>query len=185
MMNKPLIIPLIIFVFCLIFVIFDPESPGTDPSSSDDKKRIATESAKIYDVTFVFDGDTIEAGDDKVKLRVRLIGIDAPEIAYENKKAECYGPESKQKMKELVFGKHVTLSQDPSQNDRDSYGRSLRYVYLPDGTLVNKLMIDMGYAYEYTYMTPYTFRDKFVAAQDQARKNGLGLWSENTCGPKP
>jgi endonuclease YncB( thermonuclease family) len=74
--------------------------------------------AKDVFVYRVIDGDTIvtSAG------TVRLIGIDAPE------KSDCGYEEAKQELTTLVEGKTVDLVTDPSQDDRDKYGRYLRYV---------------------------------------------------------
>ena len=54
-------------------------------------------------------------------------------------------------------------------------------VFLEDGTHFNKLMIVEGYAFEYTYQTPYKYQREFQQAENEARATKRGLWSDNTC----
>lgn len=129
----------------------------------------------------VVDGDTITVLVDGKRETIRLIGINTPETVDPRRPVECFGKESSNKAKELLTGKQVRLASDPTQQDRDRYGRLLRYVYLADGTFVNELLIEEGFAYEYTYHTPYQYQEEFRTAQEEARKNQKGLWGEGIC----
>ena len=88
----------------------------------------------------IIDGDTfeIENGD-----KVRMIGIDAPELKDNN------GLESKNHLKFLIENKYVSLIKDEKNKNKDFFGRLLRYVYI-DNTDVNLKMIEDGYASVYT-----------------------------------
>jgi micrococcal nuclease len=88
----------------------------------------------------VIDGDTfeIENGD-----KVRMIGIDAPELK------DNEGLESKDYLEFLIKNKYVSLLKDEKNNNKDFYGRLLRYVYLDDSD-INLKMIEEGYANVYT-----------------------------------
>ena len=92
-------------------------------------------------VTRVIDGDTFitNKGD-----RVRLIGVDAPELP------SLRGIESKMYLNQLIHNKVVTLERDEISDNKDKYGRLLRYVYL-DKKDVNLHMIKSGYAEPYLY----------------------------------
>lgn len=138
-------------------------------------------SSTVFSVVRVIDGDTIvvEVGDTEEK--VRLIGVDTPETVDPRKKVQCFGKEASSKMKEILTGQNVELISDQTQDDRDKYGRLLRYVYLEDGTFVNKLLIQEGFAHEYTYRLPYKFQKEFKEAEVFARTNSLGLWSASAC----
>ena len=141
----------------------------------------ATTSADLVEVTKVIDGDTI-----MVKLRekeeaVRLIGIDTPETKDPRKPVQCFGEEAAKRTKELVQGKRVKLEADVSQNDRDKYNRLLRYVYLENGNLINKLLIQEGFGFEYTYQIPYKFQTEFKMAQKEAESKKTGMWAEGVC----
>ena len=89
----------------------------------------------------VIDGDTFitNKGD-----RVRLIGIDAPELP------SLRGIESKMYLHELVDNKVVILERDGISDNKDKYGRLLRYVYLNKKD-VNLQMLKSGYAKPYLY----------------------------------
>lgn len=136
----------------------------------------------IYPVTAVSDGDTVKVKvDDKVET-IRLIGVDTPETVDPRKQVQCYGKEASDYSKSMLTGKSVGLERDDSQAERDKYGRLLRYIVLPDGSNFNKQLISQGYAFEYTYSTPYKYQADFKAAQLAASNAGLGLWSSETCG---
>lgn len=134
-----------------------------------------------YDVSKVTDGDTIHVvieGKDDV---VRLIGINTPETVDPRRTVECFGKEASDRMKELVKGKIVKLEYDETQDLRDTYGRLLAYAYLEDGQMLNRKMIAEGYAYEYTYMTPYKYQREFRESQSLAQSAKRGLWATETC----
>lgn len=134
-----------------------------------------------YLVSKVVDGDTLDVSIDGVITRIRLIGIDTPEVVDPRKPVECFGKEASEKMKELVFGKKVRLKSDSSQGDKDKYGRLLRYIFTEDNANINLQMIIGGYAYEYTYLVPYQYQASFKKAEKEAKDNGRGLWSSDAC----
>jgi micrococcal nuclease len=72
------------------------------------------------------------------------------------------------------FGR-VRLQADPLDTNRDRYGRLLRYVYLPDGTLVEEQIIKQGYGFAYLSF-PFTLKARFAAGQLAAQNAKLGLW---------
>ena len=134
-----------------------------------------------YEVSKITDGDTLHiimGGNDET---IRLIGINTPETVDPRKAVECFGKEASERIKELAKGKIVRLEFDESQALRDTYGRLLAYVYLEDGQMINRKMIAEGYAYEYTYMTPYKYQKEFRELQHLAQSAKRGLWSESTC----
>ncbi|MEA2088732.1 MAG: thermonuclease family protein [Patescibacteria group bacterium] len=136
---------------------------------------------KYYSVIKVIDGDTITVDIDGNNETLRLIGIDTPETVHPTKTVECFGIEASNKAKNLLTGKKVKLESDDTQGERDKYNRLLRYVFLEDGTNFNKLMINDGYAYEYTYFLPYKYQNEFKQAEQFARENKNGLWADGVC----
>jgi micrococcal nuclease len=130
----------------------------------------------------VVDGDTVDVQfEDGSTDRLRLIGIDTPEVVDPRKPVQCFGREASEHARELLTGQSVWIETDPTQGDRDVYGRLLAYIWLPDGRNFGEVMIGDGYAHEYTYRLPYAFQTQFQAAQDEAMNNQLGLWSPATC----
>ncbi len=141
----------------------------------------AQESIATASVTRVIDGDTIDVDIVGKTTRVRLIGVDTPEVVDPRKPVQCYGKEASSYVKNILTGQMVTLENDRSQEDTDKYGRILRYVYLKDGQLLNKKLIAEGYAHEYTYRIPYRFQKEFQAAEKAAAKAKAGLWGDGVC----
>ncbi|WP_276346238.1 thermonuclease family protein [Daejeonella sp. JGW-45] len=130
-------------------------------------------------VTRVVDGDTfwVDNGTEK-GLKVRLLGIDAPESRKSfNKDVQHFGKESAAYLTRLIAGKKVKLMADVSPRDR--YGRTLSYAYLEDGTFVNALLIRNGYAQVLTIAPNVRFAAEFVRLQRRAREKGLGLWARD------
>lgn len=113
-----------------------------------------------FDVERVIDGDTVEVIIDNKKESIRLIGIDAPELTDSSMKGKL-ATESKEYLKKLLENKKFRLENDETQTDRDIYGRLLRYIFLEDGTLINKKMIESGMAEEYTFKAPYKYQREF------------------------
>jgi len=151
---------------------------NVQPQESNTSNSIVSYSVppkKLYKVTNVIDGDTIEI--EEVG-RVRLIGIDTPELS--NPK-ECYSSESAQKLRELLENKSVEIEYDPTQGNLDKYDRDLLFVFNEHGQNINLEMIKLGYAFEYTYSKPYKYQSEFKLAEKSAQTSKLGLWNQNTC----
>jgi micrococcal nuclease len=131
-----------------------------------------------YPVASVVDGDTIRVTVDGVEERVRVLGIDTPEL---HNPVECFGQEATDHATSLLTGASVELLRDDSQDDRDRYGRLLRYVFLPDGTNLSAHLVANGYAFEYTFDGPYLYQDLLQQDEVAAQSRGVGLWSASTC----
>jgi len=115
-------------------------------------------------VVGVADGDTITVFVKGHTVKVRLVGVDAPE------KKQAFGPEAKEFTSSLVFGKTVTIS---AQSRRDRYQRVLGVVVLPDGTILNQELVRAGMAWHYTQFS----RDaKLIELENEAKTAKRGLW---------
>jgi micrococcal nuclease len=134
-----------------------------------------------YQVASVVDGDTIKVWINGVEKTIRLIGMDTPEAVDPRTVVQCFGKEASNKAKEMLLNKNVRLEVDLTQGDTDKYQRLLRYVFLEDGTFFNKIMIEQGFAHEYTYSKSYKYQVEFKAAQKVAQDGLVGLWSPTTC----
>lgn len=121
----------------------------------------------------VVDGDTLvlDGGE-----RVRLIGVDTPELHHPAKPVQYFAREADQQTRRLVEGRPVWLEFD--QQRRDRYGRTLAFVFLADGTMLNLRLIEQGYGFAYT---KYPFRADYMArfrrAEREAREAERGLWA--------
>jgi micrococcal nuclease len=125
-------------------------------------------------VTKVSDGDTFHAtylGKDE---RIRLIGVDTPEVSWYGGQAGCYGEEAGLYVRGRLAGALVRLEFD--QDQRDRYDRLLAYVYLGD-ELINLTLLRLGYATADPVPPDTRMARDFEAAQEEAKEAGLGLWS--------
>jgi micrococcal nuclease len=145
------------------------------------EKQTESITPELFSITRVVDGDTIEVEIENKNERVRLVGIDAPEISS----SECYGAESTAGLKSLLNDKKVSLEADELQGDRDQYGRLLRFVFLEDGTHINEKLVAEGFAFESLYTSqPHKYRTDLLNAQTDAQNQKKGLWSKDTCDGK-
>ncbi|WP_240482609.1 thermonuclease family protein [Microbacterium arborescens] len=122
------------------------------------------------------DGDTIDVRVASGPERVRIIGIDTPEIGRNGAADECYAQEAREYVNDALYGRIVELYPDPTQDDVDRYGRLLRHV-LVDGRSIAESALAAGMGYEYTCDAPYGGQDVHKAAQEAAAAAGAGLWS--------
>lgn len=153
-----------------------PNGQTTTPSQPSPREETTS-----YSVVRVIDGDTVDILYNGETERIRLIGVDTPETVDPRKPVQCFGKEASAKLASLLAGKQVILEIDATQGERDTYGRMLAYLFLPDGTHLNLALLEQGYAHEYTYRTPYKYQSAFKAAASQARSSKLGLWADATC----
>jgi endonuclease YncB( thermonuclease family) len=146
----------------------------------DDLTRQASESQPgLYTVARFVDGDTIAVTMGDQTETVRMIGIDTPETHRPNTPVQCYGPAAAAFTKNLIGANKVRLEADPKSQNRDRYDRLLRYVYLPDGRLVQEKLVEEGYGFAYTQF-PFSKSAEFVADQARAQQAAKGLWGNCT-----
>lgn len=129
----------------------------------------------LYRVTAFSDGDTIEVDMNGSRETIRFIGVDTPETQDPRTSVQCFGKVASEFTKTLIGAHKVRLEADPTNTNRDRYNRLLRYVYLPDGRLINAEIIRQGYGFAYT-LFPFEKVEDFREYERQAREQGLGLW---------
>lgn len=115
-------------------------------------------------VVGIVDGDTFDGlTKDKIEIRFRIYGIDAPE------KKQAFNDKSKKYLSDLIYGKRVGIK---VQKKRDGYGRPIVWVYSPDGKDVGAEMIKAGMAWHFT---EYDKSQEYSNLEDFARRNKTGL----------
>ncbi len=122
-------------------------------------------------VAQVGDGDTVILDNGQ---KVRLLGIDAPELEKEGKPADFLAHKAKQVLTDLVQGKRVRLEYDKLRYDR--FGRTLAYLFLPDGVNLSREMVRQGLAHVYMVPPNLRFREELLEAQREAIKAHRGVW---------
>ncbi len=165
-------------ITCILFAIITISCDIRGSNLTDGASNLHAPEAKTkyLRVTKVVDGDTFWVDNGSKKgLKVRLIGIDAPESRKSfNKEVQYFGKESAAYLTGLIAGKKVKLVSDITPLDR--FGRTLSYVYLEDGTFVNAELIKKGYAVVMTLAPNVEYAEYFVGLQKEARKKKRGLW---------
>lgn len=135
-------------------------------------------------VKWIYDGDTLQVA---AVGKVRLVGIDVPESEASNRDRylvkQGVSPARQRQVAlaakafniDQVKGRLVRLVLDDPPRDR--YGRLLAYVYLPDGRLLNRVLIEQGLAVVYRRFA-FSMKDDFLAAEEDARRHQRGVWSK-------
>jgi len=162
-------IPVFVLLVFLILasLVFSLSGCGLYYFDDENYSSVTTKPDVEYKVIEVIDGDTIVLSNNE---HVRLIGINTPES-----ERYFYG-EAKEVLKLLVLNKNVRLEKDV--DDRDTYGRLLRYVYIGN-LFVNLEMVKRGFANVFTFPPNVKYTDKFIEAERGARTNEIGLWEKS------
>ena len=138
----------------------------------------APEGDRVY-VLYVVDGDTIAVTFRGGVEMVRLIRVDTPGVAhpdYSDEPAQPYSEEAKEFTEDTINETEVVMTYEGDEPEWDKYDRLLAYIWLPDGTLFNKLLIEEGYARYYPWFT-FKFEEDFKEAEREAKLARRGMWS--------
>lgn len=156
----------------------DPATSAPAPTKPTRTTSTAAASKRYVGVVIkVSDGDTIRVRltDGRV-FTIRIIGIDTPETVDPNTPDECGGEGASAFAKAMLSDKQVTLTADPTQDEFDRYGRMLAYVEV-DGVDYGLSVLRAGHAGEYTYDERYGKQAQYRAAEQEAQRDGRGLWA--------
>jgi len=124
-------------------------------------------------VAQVIDGDTLVLASG---IRVRVLGIDAPEMERDGQPVEFLAHQAKAVLSELTLNQKVELEYDRLRYDH--YGRLLAYLKLPDHTLVNAELVRRGLARVYFIAPNLHYREELLAAQREAIEAQRGVWQQ-------
>jgi micrococcal nuclease len=151
---------------------------GALPTSGDDPRPPAD--AFRATVTRVVDGDTFLARRDGHALRVRLIGIDAPESVKPDAPVECYGPEASRVLHRLLGEGTRVWAAYEAGGEQDRFDRELWDVWLPDGRFLQATLVSRGAAVAHLYRPQREYADLLARLDDRARADRTGLWGRCT-----
>ena len=121
----------------------------------------------------VVDGDTLVLASG---IKVRVLGIDAPEMERNGQPADFLAHKAKAALAELTLDRTVSLSYDRLRYDH--YGRLLAYLWLPDRTLVNAELVRRGMARVYFISPNLLYQKDLLTAQQEAIEAERGVWQE-------
>ena len=180
-----------IFSLCLLFLfalasvdkiahqkIYRPNSPPALIIADDTRKY----NGQTFKVVKVVDGDTldIDCPDGKYNhTRIRLLGIDTPEISHSGSASMYFGPQAADFVRQHVLNQTVCVYLDSINKTRDKYDRLLAYVQLPDNTFLNEVLLEKGMAYA-DLRFKHQFYSRYPQLESLARHNKIGLWEHVT-----
>lgn len=122
----------------------------------------------------VFDGDTFSAKINGVNEKIRILGIDTPEVSGGYREGECFGENASVFTKKTLAGKSVMLISSKTGDQTDQYGRLLRYVELNNED-IGKTLIAEGYAESYKKF-PHDRKQEYNSLEKKAKSEKKGLW---------
>lgn len=150
----------VVFAF-LRMAVFRPETPGPQGHR------------ETVTVKRVLDGDTFDLTDGR---RIRMLGIDAPEVAHEDQPAQPYSKEATDWLRSRIEGARVSLRIDSAKKDR--YGRTLAWVYDEHGKMLNEELLAEGLVRLLPdFGLPADLEPQLRQAESEARILKKGLWS--------
>jgi micrococcal nuclease len=144
----------------------------------DDLTRYDNQHAKVVHHVDgdTFDVDIPDTRQGRPTTRLRLWGVDTPETVKPNAAVDYFGPEASAFTKKMTLGQTVHLHV-LHRRSRDKYDRLLAYVDLSDGRMLNRLLVEEGYAYaDPRFSHPY--QQEFAGLMREARRDHRGLWAQ-------
>lgn len=171
------LMPLMVLILTLAaYWVFSNVLPRTRSPSIEVPAGVPSK-AQQATVERVVDGDTIwvTIGPSRARQKIRILEIDAPETNLPTGQVECGGLEAAAfARQELPVGSSVHLLGD--REDRDQYGRYLRYVWDEDGEPYNEKAVRLGYARAIFFPPNDLYIARIRAAESEARLAQRGIW---------
>ncbi|MCF8127818.1 MAG: thermonuclease family protein [Deltaproteobacteria bacterium] len=172
------------FIHILLFAVLSSALPYPAVAEDAQSKPVTDKllrtlhlDRRFHKCIAVADGDTITLEDLGT---VRFIGVDTPEKNHPMLPAQFMAEEASAFIRKICLGKDIRLEYDGFDDDkRGNYGRILAYLYLEDGTFVQKQLLMKGYAETYTnYPFDEKRKGRFLVWERKAKQGGLGLWKD-------
>jgi len=125
----------------------------------------------FYSVKTIYDGDTVVLEDGR---KIRLLGINTPEVQYKNKVADAGGADAKVWLNDKLQHTRVRLEFDAEKTDK--YGRTLAHLFSEKKEHINLSLVKAGLATTSTYPPNLLYVNELLAAEQKAEQDQLGIW---------
>lgn len=155
---------------CLFLCLPALYAPAADAGASCPATRIDEYAA----VRYVHDGDTVHLRDGR---NVRLIGINAPELAIDDKPAQALSADARDALRDAISAHDNRVGLVFGKQRKDRYGRTLAHLFSPDGSNLQAALLEQGLAAALTIAPNDAFSDCYRLAERTARCTQRGLWS--------
>ncbi len=156
-------------LFCFIAGLI----PGLGAAASTDCRLDRAD--ETVQIKYIHDGDTLWLADGR---KLRIIGINTPELARDEKPAEDLAEQARDKLRQFL-GKSATVQLRYGKEQKDRYDRLLTHVFTPDGQNISEWLLRQGLAYSLSVPPNLWQKDCYQQAERYARQQKKGLWSEN------
>ncbi len=129
--------------------------------------------AQPVQIRYVHDGDTLILRDDT---RVRLIGINTPEVARKGQPAEALAVKARNRLRQLLFQHDNRARLVYGKQKQDPHGRSLAHLWLADDSNLAARLLAEGLGWSIAIPPNIRFLDCYREAEETARTASLGVW---------
>ncbi len=141
---------------------------GASPASS---HAVATRNNGLFTVKKVYDGDTVLLEDGR---KIRLLGINTPEITHGKRPGEAGGEQAKSWLTNKLLNQPVRL--EIGVENTDKFGRTLAHVFNAQNDSINLQLVALGMASVDIFPPNLAYAEQLTAAERQAESNRLGIW---------
>ncbi len=157
------------------------EKHFSDRAYPPDAKKVEIKASYSFaTVKTVYDGDTVVLQDGR---KIRLLGINTPEVQHRDKLADAGGEDAKKWLIAKLKNTRVRVETDVEKTD--SYGRTLGYLFTENKEHINVLLVAAGLAQVSIFPPNLKYVQDFVTASQQAEANKLGIWQRPEYAPIP
>jgi len=141
------------------------------PVSADSCSPPAT--TEPVQVRYVHDGDSLVLADNK---KIRLIGINTPEIAYQDQPTQALAIKARDRLRQLLFQQSNRARLLYGDQRQDRYGRNLAHLWLDDGRNLSAELLREGLAWAIAIPPNVRYLDCYVETEKTARSASRGVW---------
>ncbi len=126
-------------------------------------------------VKYVHDGDTVHLQDGR---KLRLVGINAPELARDNRPAQAFAQAARKQLLSAIAADDNRVGLVYGSERRDHYGRTLAHLFTIDGQNLQALLLERGMAAAIAHPPNLAYTDCYQQRESSARDQGAGIWSD-------
>ena len=129
-------------------------------------------------VKWVYDGDTLLVTDlnGSNKRKIRIIGVNTPEVKHHQQKAQLYGAKAREELRVLIKDSNYQIFLEFDKEKRDRYKRDLAHVYLNDGTNISEWLLEQGFAKTLVIPPNIKYANCYKSAERLAQQDKKRLW---------
>ncbi len=158
-----------VFFMSVIYSLFFSALVFADECNSD-----VLSDANLVTVKWVYDGDTLLLTD---KRKIRLIGIDTPEVKHHKQRKQAYSAKAREALRELLKKNNYKVTLRYGDERKDRYARTLAHVYTPNGINVSTWLLEKGFASTLIFPPNIKLADCYKKSESHAQQLSLGIWN--------